>query len=56
MIRLAKYFVAKLVLFLVLAIVLTAIGISLARMLAPMVSEYKAEAEQWAAGALGARV
>lgn len=53
MIRLAKYFGAKLVLLLVLAIVLVAIGISLARMLAPMVSEYKAEAEQWAVEALG---
>jgi uncharacterized protein YhdP len=56
MIRVAKYFVAKLALLLVLAIVLVAIGISLARMLAPMVSEYRAEAEQWAAETLGAPV
>lgn len=56
MIRLAKYAAAKLALLLALGIVLVAIGISLARMLAPMVSEYRLEAEQWAHEAIGAPV
>lgn len=56
MIRLAKYFLAKLVLMLVALVVLVAIGVSLGRILTPMLSEYRAEAEQWSAEVLGAPV
>jgi uncharacterized protein (TIGR02099 family) len=56
MIRLARYFAAKLVLLLAATVVLLAIGVTLGRMLTPLLADYRLEAEQWAAEVLGTPV
>ncbi len=53
MIRLLKYFTAKLWLALILLIILAGIGVGSARLLLPMVDEYRHEARLWAEQALG---